>query len=124
VKAAARNTPLLADIFLQVISYASIKTVELEPRVINFIQGEDLRAPIMANLHHYYKPSSIVKHIRMQQRARPYQIVNNELYKTSLSGPLLWCVSKAKGQEILSEIHAGTCGGHIGARALAVKVLR
>jgi hypothetical protein len=46
------------------------------------------------------------------------------LYKTSISGPLLQCVSKAKGQEILSEIHAGTCGGHIGARALAAKVLR
>jgi ribonuclease HI len=36
-KAATHNTPLLADVFLQVISYASIKTVEPEPRVINLI---------------------------------------------------------------------------------------
>jgi hypothetical protein len=36
-KAAACNTSLSADIFLQVISDASIKTVELEPRVINLI---------------------------------------------------------------------------------------
>jgi hypothetical protein len=28
-----------------------------------------------------------------------------------------------KGQEILLDIHAGTCGGHIGARALPAKVL-
>jgi hypothetical protein len=60
----------------------------------------------------------------MQQRARSYHIVNNDLYKTSISGPLLWCVSKAEGQEILSEIHTGTCGGHVGTRALAAKVLR
>jgi hypothetical protein len=40
-KAAACNTPLPADVFLQTISDAMIKTIELEPRVINIIQGED-----------------------------------------------------------------------------------
>jgi hypothetical protein len=66
VKAVARNTPLLADVFPQVISDASIKTVEPEPRVINLIQGEEWRAPIMACLCHYYGPDSIVEHTRMQ----------------------------------------------------------
>jgi ribonuclease HI len=40
-KAIARNTPLPADVFLQVILDASIKTIEIEPRVINVIQGND-----------------------------------------------------------------------------------
>jgi ribonuclease HI len=40
-KAAARNTPLPADIFLQMISDASTKTIEPEPMVINLIQGID-----------------------------------------------------------------------------------
>jgi hypothetical protein len=40
-KAVARNTPLPADVFLQVILDASIKTVEPEPRVINVIHGKD-----------------------------------------------------------------------------------
>jgi hypothetical protein len=123
MKAAARNTPLPADVFLQVISDGSIKAVELEPKTINLIQGKDWHAPIMAYLHHYYEPDNTVEHIRMQQRVGSYQIVDNDLYKTSISGPLLQCVSKAEGQEILSEIHAGTCGEHIGARALAAKVL-
>jgi hypothetical protein len=39
VKVVARNTPLPADVFLQVIPDASIKTVKPEPRVINLIQG-------------------------------------------------------------------------------------
>jgi hypothetical protein len=51
-KAIARNTPLLADVFLQTISDASVKTTESEPRVINIIQGEDWQAPIIAYLHH------------------------------------------------------------------------
>jgi hypothetical protein len=40
-KAAAHNTPLPAVVFFHVISDASIKTVEAEPRVINLIEGED-----------------------------------------------------------------------------------
>jgi hypothetical protein len=36
--AAARNTPMLADAFIQVLEDASIKTVMLEPRVINIIE--------------------------------------------------------------------------------------
>jgi hypothetical protein len=87
VKATACNTPLAADVFLQVISDASIKTFELEPRVINLIQGKDWCAPIMAYLYHYYEPDNIIEHIRMQQRARSYQIVDNDSYKTSNSGP-------------------------------------
>jgi hypothetical protein len=41
MNAAAHNTPLPVDIFLQVILDASIRTVEPKPRVINLIQGED-----------------------------------------------------------------------------------
>jgi hypothetical protein len=77
----------------------------------------------MAYLRHYYKPDNIVEQTRMQERAQLYQIVNNELYKIYVSSPLLRCVSKTEGQQILSEVHTGVCGGHIGARALAAKTL-
>jgi hypothetical protein len=71
-KAAARNTPLPADVFLQTISDASIRMIELEPRVINIIHNEDCRAPIMAYLHYYYEPNNVIEQIRMQQRAESY----------------------------------------------------
>jgi hypothetical protein len=122
-KAAAHNTPLPADVFLEIISVTSIKTIKLEPRVINIIQDEDWRAPIMAYLRHYYGPDTTVEQIRMQQRARAYQTMDNDLYKILVSGPLLRYVSKEEGQQILLEVHVGVCGGHIGARALATKVL-
>jgi hypothetical protein len=78
----------------------------------------------MTYLYHYYEPDSKNEQIRMHQRAKDYQIVGNELYKTFVSGPLLRCISKTEGQEILQEVHVRICGGHIGARALAAKVLR
>jgi hypothetical protein len=40
-KAAAHNIPLPPDVFFQVVLDASIKTVEVEPRVINIIQDKD-----------------------------------------------------------------------------------
>jgi hypothetical protein len=46
------------------------------------------------------------------------------MYKVSVLGPLLWCLSTAEDQEILSEIHVGICSGHIGTHASTAKVLR
>jgi hypothetical protein len=68
-KAAAGNNPLPADVFLQTILDASIKIIEPEPRVINIIQGEDWRAPIIAYLRHYYEPDSTVEQTKMQESA-------------------------------------------------------
>jgi hypothetical protein len=78
----------------------------------------------MTYLHHHYEPDNNTKLLRMQQRPRAYQIVDNNPYKTSIIGPLLHCLSKAEGKELLAEIHLGVCGGHIGSRVLAAKVFR
>jgi hypothetical protein len=91
--------------------------------VINIIQGEDWQALIMAYLCHYHEPDSTVEQTRMQQRAQSYQIINNDLYKNSVSRPLLCCSTKGEGKQMLLNVHAGLCGGHIRARALAAKIL-
>jgi hypothetical protein len=66
-KAVARNIPLPADVFFQVIEDALVKTVRLEPRLINIIKGEDWKASIITYLHHYYESDSTNEQIRMQQ---------------------------------------------------------
>jgi hypothetical protein len=109
VKVAARNTPMTTDVFFQVLEDTSVKIVLSEPKAINIIKGEDWRALIMAYLHHYYEPNSKNEQTKMQQRSKDYQIVRNELYMTSVSGPLLHCISKIESQEILQEVHAGIC---------------
>jgi hypothetical protein len=60
------NTPMLTDVFFQVLEDASVKTVLPEPKIINIIEGEDWRAPIMAYLRHYYEPDSKNEQTRMQ----------------------------------------------------------
>jgi hypothetical protein len=66
----------------------------------------------------------------MHQRVRAYQVIGNELYNTSITGPLLRCLSKAEGKELLAEFtqmcvgEGGGGRGHIGSRALAAKVFK
>jgi ribonuclease HI len=66
-KLAAHNTSVSINIFFQVLKDASIKTVLPKPRIINIIEGEDWRAPIMAYFYHYYEPDNKNEQIRMQQ---------------------------------------------------------
>jgi hypothetical protein len=112
------------DVFFQVVEDPSIKTVEPELRMIKVMQGEDWRAPTMVYLRHHYEPDNTTELTRMQQRAKAYQIIREELYKTSVTGPLLHCLSIDEVKEFLTQIHVGVCEGHIGARALATKVFR
>jgi hypothetical protein len=67
----------------------------------------------MMYLCHYYEPDNTNEHIRMQQRVKAYQIIDNDLYKISILRLLLRCVSKVEGQELLSEVHTGVCRCHI-----------
>jgi hypothetical protein len=77
----------------------------------------------MAYLCHHYEPENNIEFLRMQHRVKEFQVLGDELYQTSVIGPLLHCLSRDKGKELLAETHSGVCGGHIGSRALAAKVL-
>jgi hypothetical protein len=51
-------------------------------------------------------------------------IIEGELFKQGVCSPLLKCLSRAKGQELMKEIHAGICRAHIESRPLLGKVFR
>jgi hypothetical protein len=59
----------------------------------------------------------------MEARTRPYVIIEGELYKHKVCSPLLKCLSRTEGQELVKEIHVGLCGAHIGSRPLLGKFL-
>jgi hypothetical protein len=51
-------------------------------------------------------------------------IIERELFKQGVCSPLLKCLSRAEGQELMKEIHAGICRTYIGSRPLLGKVFR
>jgi hypothetical protein len=60
----------------------------------------------------------------MQARTGPYIIIEGELFKQGVCSPLLKCLSRTEGQDLMKEIHIGICGAHIGSMPLLGKVFR
>jgi hypothetical protein len=61
---------------------------------------------------------------RLQCHAQANTIINNELYKHSMSGIFQKCIEPEEGLELLKEIHQGECGHHASSRALVAKAFR
>jgi hypothetical protein len=61
---------------------------------------------------------------RMQAQVKGYVLKDDNLFKLGVCTPLLKCIPKEQGIELMKEIHSGMCGSHIVVRALARKVSR
>ncbi|XP_065035979.1 uncharacterized protein LOC135671747 [Musa acuminata AAA Group] len=61
---------------------------------------------------------------RLRRTQAWYIEEGGRLYKRSFSRPLLRCLEPSEAWTVLSDMHGGACGEHIGERALAHKVLR
>ncbi|XP_073137716.1 uncharacterized protein [Henckelia pumila] len=69
-------------------------------------------------------PANQVEARKLKVRAVRFTIIDGELYKRSFSSPYLKCLTSAKGNYVLREIHEKICGNHLAGRALAEKTLR
>nr|XP_018677532.1 PREDICTED: uncharacterized protein LOC103974988 [Musa acuminata subsp. malaccensis] len=61
---------------------------------------------------------------RLRRTQAWYSEEGGWLYKQSFSRPLLRCLEPNEARTVLSDMHEGACGEHIGERALAHKMLR
>ncbi|CAJ2678664.1 unnamed protein product [Trifolium pratense] len=88
------------------------------------IEEEDWRSPIIRYLQKDELPKEREKAFKLKKTAAWYSMVGDRLYKRGFASPFLLCVSKEEAKHIMSEVHEGSCGSHIGSRALAGKILR
>jgi hypothetical protein len=91
---------------------------------ISPVHSEDWRTEIISFLQSNCLSDDEVYNKRMEAKTRPYIIIEEELYKHRVCSPLLKCLSRTEGIELMKEIHAGLCGSHIGSRPLLGKVFR
>ncbi|XP_042511717.1 uncharacterized protein LOC122086839 [Macadamia integrifolia] len=80
--------------------------------------------PIVVYLRDGHLPGDQAEARAVKRRAAKYTLQGGVLYKRAISWPLLKCLPPSRVEETLREVHEGICGGHIGGRALAYKVLR
>ncbi|XP_010681514.2 uncharacterized protein LOC104896463 [Beta vulgaris subsp. vulgaris] len=60
----------------------------------------------------------------VKARDKWFELWNETLYKKSFNRPLLKCITRKDGMEVLKELHEGACASHIGGRALGENALR
>ena len=51
---------------------------------------------------------------KIQIQSARFSLVDGQLYKRSLGGPYLKCLTPDQGQYVLAELHEGICGNHRG----------
>ena len=78
----------------------------------------------MAYLRGHFVPKDEKEEKRMAICAQNYRIINEDLYRGGVCAPLLKCISRDEGKQLLKDIHAGMCSSHIVTRALVGKAFR
>ncbi|XP_042432942.1 uncharacterized protein LOC122019550 [Zingiber officinale] len=94
---------------------------------INWIEGitfpNDWRTALTEFLRSGVTPADPKEARLLKKRARQFTLIGDQLYKRAFSRLLLKCVRSEGIEYILKEVHQGFCGGHLGGRALARKIL-
>jgi ribonuclease HI len=123
-KSVAQGLPLPSEVFFETIKAPSVELMERAVLTISPVHSEDWRTEIMSFLQGNCLSDDEVHNKRMEARTRPYVIIEGELSKHGVCSPLLKCLSRTEGIELMKEIHTGLCGSHIGSRPLLGKVFR
>ena len=69
-------------------------------------------------------PDDLKEVAKIRTRSARFTNHKGSLYKRGFFTPILKCIAGKDTEYVLREVHEGICGNHIGARALAGKVLR
>ena len=69
-------------------------------------------------------PSDPKEVAKLRTRSARFIVHKGRLYNRDFFAPILKCIEGRDVDYVLKEVHEGVCGNHIGARALAGKVLR
>lgn len=95
-----------------------------EPEVACIENSNDLRTPFYKYLTTGELPVDPKEAKKIKFRRARFTIIDGMLYKRAHTMPLLKCLGPQETNYVLTEVHSGVCGEHLGGRALAAKILR
>jgi hypothetical protein len=102
-KSAAQGLPLPLEVFFETIKAPSVELMERAVLTISPVHSEDWRTEIISFLQGNRLSDDEVYNKRMGARTRPHVIIEGELYKHGVCSPLLKCLSRNEGQELMKD---------------------
>ena len=114
----AASLPITKTIFLPI--YHQSGSLIASPQV-NLVDKDppSWMDPITLYLSTGQLPMERNKAHKLQNQAARFSLIDGQLFKRSLGGPYLKCLTPKQSQYVLAELHEGICGNHPSGRTLA-----
>ena len=80
--------------------------------------------PLIDYIQHGILPDDRAEARALVRKSAKYVLDGGVLYRRSLSHPYYRCLPENEAHTVLSELHEGECGDHLGWRNLVGKILR
>ncbi|GJS56331.1 reverse transcriptase domain-containing protein [Tanacetum coccineum] len=113
---------LTKEILVEVLNERSTDAKEVQTIVEE--EGENWMTPIIKYLEEGIVPSDKNEARSLRAKISQYVIESGVLFKKGYLVPMLRCVGPLQANYIIREIHMGSCGMHIGPRAVVRKAMR
>nr|GEU84201.1 reverse transcriptase domain-containing protein [Tanacetum cinerariifolium] len=113
---------LIKQVLVEELKEKSISGVEILTVVEE--EGDPWMTPLLKYLTEGTLPADVKKARAIKQKSWRFPIVNETLYKKSFLGPWLRCVRPLQANNVLREIHEGSCSMHAGIRSVVAKALQ
>nr|GEV71871.1 reverse transcriptase domain-containing protein [Tanacetum cinerariifolium] len=109
-------------VLVEVLKDKSIKEKEVATVVEE--DGPTWMTPIVEYLKEGTLPSDKKEARKLRIKARQYELMEGILYRRSFLPPWLRCVGPLQTENVVREIHKGSCSMHAGPRSIVAKAIR
>lgn len=103
------------------IIYAFIPKTTIEYEEATTIYQGNWRTPILNYINHGHIPEDKAQARKIRAQATKFCIIGCILFKWSISGHFLNCISTSEAVLVLKELHKGLAGNHSRGRSLAFR---
>ncbi|GJS66027.1 reverse transcriptase domain-containing protein [Tanacetum coccineum] len=113
---------LTKEILVEVLSERSTEVQEVQTIVEE--EGDNWMTPIIKYLEEGIVPSDKNEARALRAKIGQYTMESGVLFKKGYLIPMLRCVGPLQANYVIREIHIGSCGMHVGPRAVVRKAMR
>ncbi|GJR58193.1 reverse transcriptase domain-containing protein [Tanacetum coccineum] len=113
---------LTKEILVEVLNERSTEILEVQTIVEE--EGDNWMTPIIKYLEEGVVPSDNNETRALRAKIGQYTIESGVLFKKGYLIPMLRCVGPLQANYVIREIHMGSCGMHVGPRAVVRKAMR
>ena len=109
----------------QVLSFVQISSLIYDKANVQEVNSEkNWTTPLIAYLRTSILLDGKDAARKMKVQASRFVLIRDVLFKKGFSRPYLRCLSHDEADYVMSKVHEGICGNHLGARSLVHKLIR